>query len=71
MSRASDISTAIDQICTRIKEITADPNPDYSVGGRSISKGAYLAQLMEALAALRQQEQTLSGPWEYKIRSII
>ena len=70
-TRAQNISDAIDNITARIAEVTASTNPDYSVGGRSISKGAYLSQLIDALALLRVQEQTLSGPWEVKTRSVI
>ena len=70
-TRAQNISDALDNIAARIKEVSESANPDYSVGGRSISKGAYLSQLMEALAQLRTQEQTLSGPWEVKTRSVI
>lgn len=70
MAYKDDLETARDQIAARIVEVTASANPDYSVGNRSISKGAYLAQLMDSLAkledAILRADQTTNGPFEIR-----
>lgn len=65
-TRAQNISDSIDQIAARIKEVTASAAPDYSVGNRSVSKAAYLAQLVAQYNALLGAETTAGGPFEIK-----
>lgn len=63
-----NLQTARDQIAARIVEVTASANPDYSVGGRSISKGTYLTQLGAELERLEKLIQRLGGPYEIRTR---
>lgn len=65
-SRAENLDAIIDQTVARIKEVTASQNPDYSVAGRSISKGAYLATLTDQLFKLEQARQRADGPFEVR-----
>jgi hypothetical protein len=64
MAAADDIATAIDQVAARIKDLTTDPKPDYSVNGQSISWGSYLDMLTRQLAALQGAQQNLAGPFQ-------
>jgi peptidoglycan hydrolase-like protein with peptidoglycan-binding domain len=66
----TSLDTAIAQTIARIVEVTASANPDYSVAGRSISKGAYLAQLNQALKELRETRQQFDGYFEVRTRGI-
>lgn len=61
---AADIGVAIANIAAQIKDITANPKPDYSVNGQSISWASYLAMLNGQLVALQQAQQSLSGPFQ-------
>ena len=70
MSVATDLQTAYEQTVTRIKEVTASNNPDYSVAGRSYSKGAYLTQLLQALKDIKTAIQVEDGPFEVRSRSV-
>lgn len=68
MSAADDFDETLANIRARILEVTASANPDYSVGGRSISRGAYLSQLKDSykeILALRQQADN-GGAWEVR-----
>lgn len=69
-----NVLSQITQVAERIVEVTASANPDYSVAGRSISKGTYLTQLREAQRDLMEQLQLAylieSGPFEIRSRGI-
>jgi len=67
-SEAADWDTILGNLRARILEVTASPNPDYSIAGRSFSKGAYLAQLNEAYLKALQYRQQADGPFE--VRSV-
>jgi hypothetical protein len=64
MAAVDDIATALDQVAARIKDLTVDPKPDYSVNGQSISWGSYLDMLTRQLAALQLAQQNLAGPFQ-------
>ncbi len=69
MSAASDkINTAINQICDRIIEVTATYKPTYSIDGESYSHESYLNSLTASLAALKQTQQVLEGPFQKIVR---
>jgi len=69
-TRAQQLDTAIDQIIARIIEVTASPNPDYLIAGRSISKSAYLATLDAQLITLEEARQRADGAFEIRSRGI-
>jgi hypothetical protein len=64
MAAVDDLGTAINQIAAQIKDITANPKPDYSVNGQSISWASYLSMLTEQITKLQQTQQTLAGPYQ-------
>jgi hypothetical protein len=64
MAAVDDLGTAINQIAAQIKDITANPKPDYSVNGQSISWASYLSMLTEQITKLQQAQQTLAGPYQ-------
>lgn len=66
---AQNLETTRDNIAALLAQITADPNPDYTVGNRTISKGAYMAQLVQQLAEINKQLQTAGGSWEIGTRA--
>ena len=70
-TRSENLSTALDQLAARIVEVTASVNPDYSVGNRSISKGAYLLQLQQAFKEMQSMAQNASGSYEVKTRGMV
>ena len=64
MAAVDDLGTAINQIAAQIKDITANPKPDYSVNGQSISWASYLSMLTEQITKLQQAQQSLAGPYQ-------
>ncbi len=60
---AQKLATAIDQTLDRIISVTASDQADYSIQGRSMSKGTYLTQLNDTLAKLVAQRAALGGPF--------
>jgi len=64
MAATDDLGVAINQVCAIIKDITANPKPDYSVNGQSISWSSYLSMLTEQVSKLQQAQQSLAGPYQ-------
>jgi hypothetical protein len=64
MAAVDDLGTAINQIAAQIKDITANPKPDYSVNGQSISWASYLSMLTEQITKLQQAQQSIAGPYQ-------
>jgi hypothetical protein len=62
-TNAENLETQIQQIDALIIEITADPRPDYSVQGRSMSFGTYLTQLVDTKTKLVALRATMGGPF--------
>lgn len=62
----TNLDTAIEQITAQIADVTANPKPDYSVGGQSVSWAAYLNVLKSSLKELIEARALLSGPYEYR-----
>lgn len=65
-SAQENLITARDQIAALIVTLTADPNPDVTVAGRSINKGTYLTQLAGQLATLERAIQDAGGAFEVR-----
>jgi hypothetical protein len=55
--------TIIAQLQERIVEVTLSAKPDYSIDGESISRGAYLGQLHDALEKQMNLRRKLGGPF--------
>jgi hypothetical protein len=64
MAAVDDLGAAINQIAAQIKDITANPKPDYSVNGQSISWASYLSMLTEQITKLQQAQQSIAGPYQ-------
>lgn len=64
MAAVDDLGAAINQVAAQIKDITANPKPDYSVNGQSISWASYLSMLTEQITKLQQAQQSLAGPYQ-------
>lgn len=64
MAAVDDLGSAINQVAAQIKDITANPKPDYSVNGQSISWASYLSMLTEQITKLQQAQQSLAGPYQ-------
>ena len=60
----------IDAVAALIADLLANPKPDYSIGGKSVSWGAYLGQLLQSQKDLFAQLQTANlvdnGPFEIR-----
>jgi len=61
---SENLSAAIENVCAIIREITANPKPDYSVNGQSVSWASYLDTLTRQLESLQNAEQSLSPPFQ-------
>lgn len=55
MALVDDLKTARESIVTKIKEISANPKPNYSIDGQSVQHGDFLRTLMESLTQLNEQ----------------
>lgn len=59
-----NINTAIANVTATIASITANPQPDYSVQGVSLSYSSYLSALTKELGELQESAIYLSGPYQ-------
>ena len=68
MTYLDDLTTARDNLAARIKDLTAQPKPNYSIDGQTVSWGDYLRQLLasqkEIEAAIVDAELASDGPFE-------
>jgi hypothetical protein len=64
MAAIDDLNTAINQVAAQIKDITANPKPDYSINGQSVSWASYLSMLVQQLTQLQTAQQSLAGPYQ-------
>ncbi len=60
----ANIETAIQNVSSLIAQVTANPQPSYSVQGVSVSWSEYLSQLVEQQTKLQEIYIFLSGPYE-------
>lgn len=59
----ANLQTARNQTAALIVSITANPKPDYSIDGESISWAAYLSNLTDRLEALDKAIQRAQSPF--------
>lgn len=68
MTYIDDLTTARDNLAARIKDLTAQPKPNYSIDGQTVSWGDYLRQLLasqkEIEAAIVAAQLASDGPFE-------
>jgi len=64
MAFLADLTTARDGLAKELATESANPRPDYSVGGRSVSWSAYRADLIAQLKELNQQIINAQGAIE-------
>lgn len=67
-TEAENLRTAYDQVVEKILEVTANPKPDYSVDGQSVSWSAYYAMLTRLRQDLREALLQAEGPYEFHTR---
>ena len=60
MTYIDDLTTARDNLAARIKDLTAQPKPNYSIDGQTVSWGDYLRQLL-ALDGLAELVKVVLG----------
>lgn len=60
----ANIQTAIQQVSSLIVQVTANPQPNYSVQGVSVPWAEYLSNLIEQQTKLQEVYIFLSGPYE-------
>jgi hypothetical protein len=68
MSAETDIAQAIANISQTIKEITANPKPNYTVDGQTVNWADYLDTLTTKLQSLLKTQQLLGGPFQRMTR---
>lgn len=66
----ANIQTSIQQVSALIVQITANPQPSYSVQGVSVSWSEYLAQLTEQLNKFMELQVILSGPYQLVTQAV-
>jgi hypothetical protein len=71
MPDVSDYVTNLEQarlqVSQRLRQITADPNPNYNINGQNISWTDYQKMLLDSLKALNKaiaEGEADSTPWE-------
>jgi hypothetical protein len=64
MTRASNLSTALDNLASKIATESATLRPSYSIDGQSVSRDAFLKNLIDQYERLLQLSQLTSGPFE-------
>lgn len=65
---ASSLQTAIDNIDAVLAEITANPQPSYSIDGQSVSHDAHLETLIRSREKLQLLLIQAEGPGEVKLQ---
>lgn len=68
MSAEANIAQAITNISETIKEITANPKPNYTVDGQTVNWADYLDTLTTKLQSLLKTQQLLGGPFQKMTR---
>ena len=60
----------LDAVAALIGDLLANPKPDYSIGGKSVSWGTYLGQLLQSQKDLMDELQKANlldqGGWEIR-----
>lgn len=64
MAVLDDLNTAKANIAARLVDITANPKPDYSIDGQSVSWTSYFNSLIGQMDALNRLIQVEGGPVE-------
>ena len=64
MAAIDNVNAALLNVTALIEQITANPEPNYSINGVSISWSEYLGQLTKQLEALQEASIYLTGPYE-------
>lgn len=54
MNIATELQTAVESLATAYKAACANPLPNYSIDGQSVSHGEYLKMLSEAIKATQE-----------------
>jgi hypothetical protein len=70
MAASDDFDTILAQLRARILAVTAANNVDYTVGGKTVSKGTYLTQLRESYRELLNLRQDADGAWQIEARGV-
>lgn len=71
MAVIDDLETAKANIAALLASITANPKPDYSVDGKSVSWATYFRTLTEQLDAINKLIQTEGGPQWLSTQAVI
>lgn len=74
MSDLSSLQTAKSNLIARYEEVTANPQPTYSVDGQSVSHDAYRRSLLDEIARvnalLAREGDDQLGPFEEPLRGV-
>ena len=61
-----NLNTSLSNIYQQLADMTANPKPSYSVGGRSVSWGEHFNNLLKAQESIMMMIQRLGGPFEVR-----
>lgn len=67
MSNASDLETIKSNLITALKTASANPKPNYSIDGQSVSWADYIKMLNDQITAVNLQINN-ETPYEYETR---
>jgi len=65
-TRGQNIDTALDNIAAQLASMTANPKPNYSIDGQSVSWADYLNMLLQQQESLYHARQMADGPFEVR-----
>jgi hypothetical protein len=66
LTRAQNLTAALDNIARQLADMTASPKPSYSVGDRSVSWTEHFNSLLDQQEALEVALQRCDGPFEVR-----
>lgn len=58
-----NLTTARDNICARLAEVTASARPNYSIDGETVSHADYIDMLNRQLETVNKQIQAMGSPF--------
>lgn len=64
MAALDNVNAAILNVTALIEQITAQPQPSYSLDGQAVSWSEYLSMLTAQLAQLQEAAIFLGGPYQ-------
>ena len=70
MAVLDDLEATKVSIATKLREVMANPLPDYSIGGQSVSRDQYYKMLLQQMKDLNELIALESAPFELRTQGV-